>query len=133
MTSGGYSKKGRTTGAVLDEQAVRNIRSLYAQRRLYVKEQADLYGVTSETIRRIARWETWKHVLEEDWATPEALAASVKRTRELAGLEVGEAKSEDKPEIKLNAFINKVIGDNHNIAKDYSRRQLPLLEECSIN
>ena len=94
--SGGYSKKGRTTGAVLDEQAVRNIRSLYAQRRLYVKEQADLYGVTSETIRRIARWETWKHVAEEDWATPEILEASLKKTRELAGLEDAAAKNTDK-------------------------------------
>ena len=61
----GYSRASRTSRAVLNEAAVRRLRLLFAQGTLNVKEQAELYNVGRETIRRIARWETLRWVSEE--------------------------------------------------------------------
>lgn len=83
------SRKGRITGAVLNEAAVRNMRLRDSKLReagtpgLDVRAEADKFDVGPETIRRILRWDTWRWVGEEGpgadaaaWAQPASEAAA---------------------------------------------------------
>ena len=60
----GYSPKGRTARAAIDEAAVRRIRQLGSQGQS-TRSLADAYGITPEAIRRILRYDTWRWVSEE--------------------------------------------------------------------
>lgn len=97
-----HSRKGRTTGAVLNEAAVRSMRLRDSKLRelgqaLDVRAEARMLGVGPETIRRILRWDTWCWVGEEgpgataaDWQQPAsavAVGASKERFLQLAAAE----------------------------------------------
>ncbi len=108
---GGYSRNGRTTNASLTEKDVRFIRSSFERGDFTARELARKYGVGTESIRRIIRWDTWTWVSEEGEGyvapkkiefSPEEIKASQERF--LRMLERGEGgenpfvtRGEDEP------------------------------------
>lgn len=91
----GYSKQGRTTRAKVTELEVRRMRR-EAEAGTSARDLARRFGLSTETVRRILRWETWAWVSEEDdgsqppapYAQPSEveLAASLARVLEKAGM-----------------------------------------------
>ena len=59
-----YGSKGTDNGAAkLNDKKVLEIRRLWDGKRGQIKQLARDYGVSSGTIRKIVRGETWKHLL----------------------------------------------------------------------
>lgn len=89
------SRKGRTTGAILSEALIRNIRLRGNKQGVATRELALEFGMAVESIRRILRYETWGWVTDEgpgaeaaEWVEPlpAVIAASQARVFKLAGL-----------------------------------------------
>lgn len=59
------SRKGRITGAILNEELIRNIRLRGNKREVPTRELAVEFGMAVESIRRILRYETWGWVTDE--------------------------------------------------------------------
>lgn len=80
---------------VLTEMEVLRIRELH-ERKMSARELADFFDVSVETVRRVLRGETWRHVKVVERVPEETIAASVGKV--LAVLE-GECKEENGPRI----------------------------------
>ena len=57
---GGRGTKVNT--AKLDDDKVREIRRMYAEDEMTLREIADIYDVAEQTIQRAVKRETWRHV-----------------------------------------------------------------------